>query len=184
MAMIAEYTAQVLPLYGIVVFSDPCCDAADNDGGHAQRSAHQLIVAANRYRAFLHAGQDTAHIRLRVQLWDIPAEQSPPGQWEGHRSAAVEFTQGHLMAENISAGAIDLLPGPAEQLDLPGGPGTYQINVWFRGRASTALAVVEAYEQTIEASDRTRRLQELNGQEEYLVRVWRTGPPTPEGDKE
>lgn len=178
MAIAAEYTTRILPLYGVLVIRDQHCDAEDEDDGQARRAAIDQIVTANRYQAFIHPAQDAAKVDIQLQLWDTPADTVPQREWEGHRGVDLYCPEGNLMIEVVTAGAVTLYPGSVHHVELPGGPGVFHLQVSFRERASTARERIAA----AQAPDRAARLHALDGREQYLIQAWRTGPPPDDGD--
>jgi hypothetical protein len=84
------------------------------------------------------------------------------------------------MVENVSAGAVDLHPGPVDHVDLPGGPGSYHVAVTYRDRDLAAQLRRAAEDH----DDRNQRLRTLDGREQYLAQLWRIGDLPPDDDED
>jgi hypothetical protein len=172
MPLTTEFAGQALPLYGSLVLVDPNVEVEDSDGGRAMSAAISEYVAASRYRVYIHAAQDSARISVRIQLWTTEPDVPPAGEWDGQRLVDAEFPQGQLILENISAGAVDLLPGPVERLNLPGGAGQYRIKVWFRHRDTAATRVQQIWEQFRTSPESLAEYDAIRGLEEYTIQIW------------
>lgn len=77
-----------------------------------------------------------------------------------------------------------MAPGPVQRVDLPDGPGVYLTDTWYRNREATAAYVRDVWRDTTDPAVRRRRLDDANGREEYLVRLWQLThqPPVDELD--
>lgn len=160
------YSALVLPPYRSLLLRDPTADAPDEDNGRALRLAIDRTVAANTYRAYIHTAQEAARVSVAVEVHQDEGYANSSEGWEGERTVDIYCPTGRLIIELISAGAVDLDPGPVESIELGSGEGVYRLRVLFRGREETAKRISNPGGWAGES------LRQLDGNERYVVQVW------------
>ena len=172
MPLVRTYRAQALPYYGRLFIADPSVPGADEtDLGQCVADSEEAVIGGSPRRVAVKAGQDTLAIAVTLELWDTAPDTGVGSGWAGPRELTVEFPGGRLGVEDLSAGPVPLSPGDVEQVALPGGPGTYRVTAWHRGRDRAAAVVAELWDADEGPADIEAEYARLAGLEEYLLRV-------------
>ncbi|GIF16972.1 hypothetical protein [Actinoplanes teichomyceticus] len=167
------YHGQALPYYGRLIVADPAVSGSEEgDLGRCVADSEQAIIGGSRWRVAVKAGQDTVAIAINLELWDTAPDTEVDGDWQRCRELTVQFPDGRLGVENISAGPIPLSPGDVEGVTLPGGAGAYHVTAWHRGRDRAAAAVQQLGDADEAEKDIESEYARLAGLEEYLLRIW------------
>jgi hypothetical protein len=172
MPLVGTYEAQALPLRGKLVVVDPSLSGQEEDDfRECMADADEHAIGGSRWRLGIKPAQDTVEIIVRIEVWDTTADGETDANWSDPREIIVEFPNGQLIVENISAGPISLRPHGIEKLELLSGAGIYRITVRHRGRDTAAAAVQALWDADEVGDDIAEEYARLAGIEMYLLQI-------------
>lgn len=126
------------------------------------------LIIAGRDQMVVSCAQEHLAIQLIIEEWD----DAPPPFTEGYEDEAkcVLYLPGRLCVDDVNPAGRAL-----ESVRLAGGAGDYSVRVYTRNRSAAVQRFAELFSQLgsplDDAFQRGRR--ELEGLEQYLVRLWR-----------
>ncbi len=144
------------PEYGVFTLRDLESDARVS-AAEAIAEASRNVVASTRYELYVTAAQLDLPVRADVEVWDAePDAPSLEGGWAFGGRARLPFYSGHVV---LGDGGGENVDGPW----LPGGPGVYDADVWFR-RRDLALQTAQEIDEVTTGMD---VLEKIRYQEQH-----------------
>jgi hypothetical protein len=161
------------PDYAMVTIRDADSDAAVGSA-EAIDAACRDIAASTGYEIYVCCVQDRLAVTVDVSVDNNAVWEDADGLIE----LPLTSPTGQLRVGDVTGAAI--------AVDLPDGPGLYQVTIGHRGRAAAAELVLRLNRDLsgIDFDSQQQRLDEHASAEHYLVRLTRTGPAPEDHDGE
>jgi hypothetical protein len=96
----------------------------------ALAAARQEVVAATEWCLFVVCAQDLLRVRVHLEVHDEFPNRPDEDGWSEAYLTILSFPSAYLQLGDVTGQAIGI--------ELPGGPGAYQVSVRHRGRAIAA----------------------------------------------